>query len=557
MRDQNNKSLLEKIFLKTWHPYFWIVAVAFIVYAKILTCGFNYLDDNAFILNHQFFLKNISNVFEVFKRGFFLSYQDVYYRPLPILSFMFDAQWSGTSPLGYHMTNVIIHALNSCLLFLFFIKLKYRKDLAFFSSLIFAVHPVLTFAIANIPARTELLLGSFAFASFIAYVDLCERKKLRYFCLHLLFFAMALFTKEVAVVLILLYFLYSQLILRENFFSFRSVKLMIGWAVILLFWSWFRHNALHQFTAFSPSQMLVSLFTYLPAAIQLTGKAVFPFNLSVFPTMRDTTFAYGIISLALLAIGLFLSKQKRWPHIIFGFFWFISFLLLPFIVFSNLEFISEHRLYLPLAGFMIMLFEIDTIKAFNIKNKYYAIVIGLIILILAMITLNYAGNFKDRITFWESAARTSPHSSFVHKNLGAMYYLDGLLDKAESEYKISLKLNPFEPMAHNNLGLIYLDKGMFKESEEEYKKELAINPLYDNAYFNLGLLYARENRLKEAEYLWKKTLEINPDYIDAYKYLIIYYYGKKDLYQTKYYIERLQKRGIQVDPEFLKTLNLK
>jgi protein O-GlcNAc transferase len=198
-------------------------------------------------------------------------------------------------------------------------------------------------------------------------------------------------------------------------------------------------------------------------------------------------------------------------------------------------------------GFIILLLEMDLIrKNIDLHKKGLAISVLVVVAFSAM-TFIHSGNFSDRISFWESAVRTSPRHPLAHRNLGAMYYLDGIPGKAEVEYKRALELNPYEPMVHNNLALIYMNANRFKESESEFQIEIIINPTYDNAYCNLGLLYYKEGRFREAEAQWKRTLEINPDFIDAYKCLIIYYYGRKEYGLANYYIGELQKRGVRIN----------
>jgi protein O-mannosyl-transferase len=94
-----------------------------------------------------------------------------YYRPMMTISLILDAQIGGASPFIYHFTDIVIHLLASCLLFLFFKKLNYRKDLSFFFALIFAIHPVLSQAVGWIPGRNDTLLTVFILLAFIAFID--------------------------------------------------------------------------------------------------------------------------------------------------------------------------------------------------------------------------------------------------------------------------------------------------------------------------------------------------------------------------------------------------
>ena len=558
----NNTDLTENIFLKTWRPYVWIIALGFIIYAQTLSFNFTYLDDNALIVDNYHVLKNISNIFQVFKQDVFRSSVDAYYRPVLTVSFMLDAQLGGAAPFIYHLANTLIHLLASCLLFILLVKLRYSAELAFFCSLIFTVHPVLTQAVAWIPGRNDSLLAVFVLLAFIAFMNFIETKNWAYYFWHIFFFTLALFTKESAPVLALMCLLYLHLIIKEKLISFNKGILTIGWVVIITFWFLMRMNAFRSPFGLTTSELGQSLWANFPAAIQFIGKSIFPFNLSVLPLIKDTTFIYGCIALITLAGLIFLSKKRRYNYVAFGASWFILFLL-PTLFFHNpsipfgLDFHLEHRMYLPLIGLIIVLLETDLIKGLDFKNKKAWILGALVILLFSALTYNHSSNFKNRLSFWKKASETSPHSPLAHRNLGAMYYLSGKYDNAETEYKKALELSPNEPMVHNNLGLIYMNRGRLKDAEIEFLKEYVINPLWDNLHYNLGLLYAREGRLKEAEAQWKKTLEINPDHADALYRLAVYYYGEKDYALARRYILEARKRGVQIDPDFIKAIDVK
>ena len=107
-------------------------------------------------------------------------------------------------------------------------------------------------------------------------------------------------------------------------------------------------------------------------------------------------------------------------------------------------------------------------------------------------------NFKDNISFWSFAVLKSPNSPMTHRNLGAMLYFDGQLEKAEKQYNRALDLNPLEPMAHNNLGVIYRDNGNFDMAEAEFLAELELK--HSSSYYlaqdNLDYLLILKNKLR-------------------------------------------------------------
>ena len=578
--------------LKAWYPYILIIIVGFMLYFPTLFFKFTYLDDNPLILDNQIFLKNLSNILVAFKEGLFAIHPSaaIYYRPILTISFMLDAQLSGVNPIIYHFSNIIFHLIASSLVYLFLCRLGYKKELSFIFALIFTIHPVLTQAVAWIPGRNDVLLTIFVLSSFIFLINFLNKGRWYQALLHLLFFTLAFFTKESALVLILMGAIYLGLIKPGKVTASNLIILGTGWS--LIWFGWFLLRKFASLYSIELSFILKLIIINSPAIIIYIGKLLLPFNLSVLPIIQDSTKIYGFLTIIILIIFLYRTKEKRYNFIIFGLAWFLLFLL-PSFIRPNTKVVAdfiEHRVYLPMVGFIILLLETDFIKNLNIKKRINQLIIILILLILSLITLSHSENFRNGLNFWQNAVKHSPHSALAHVGLGDMYCLDGLLDKAEAELRTSLALTSQLTGAHDRLGFIYMAKNMPKEAEEEYKKELKINPFSDRSYYNLGVIYDKQGNFKEAEKLWKKTLEINPnydkacfnlsclyyeqgrvkeagklwektleinpDFIDAYYNLIIYYHKQNDESKVKYYIEQLNKRGVNLTPEFLERLNV-
>ncbi len=511
--------------LRDVHIYAMISILGFALYARSLFFEFTYFDDNVLVLDNLPFLQDLRNIFSAFTMEVFhiLHGSAAYYRPLLTISFMPDALIGGSAPFMYHLTNVVIHLIASCLVYKLLRTLKYAKAIALFASLLFVVHPVLTQAVAWIPGRNDSLMTIFVLACFITFIQYSQSKRILPFVLCIVFFTCALFTKETALVIPVIFFLY--LVANNSLSKIIITRLGSGFVVSGVVWAVLRHFALKNPIPMTTQDMIQSVVNNAPASIQLLGKALFPFNLSVLPIIQDTTFIWGAISLTIV-IGLLIaefvlwnkSRNKNLMMMFFGLIWFVAFLF-PSFIRPNPTIVAdfiEHRLYLPIIGLIIFLIEshISVVLKRVPRDILYGVGI-IIILLFSTLTLVHGSNFANRLIFWKNAAETSPDSPLAQRNLGAMYFLDNEYDLAEKYFKMSLTLNTDEQMAHNNLGLIYMNRGKFAEAEKEYKQELDVNPSYDNAHFNLGILYYKMGRSQEAVKLWKKTLEINPDYADA------------------------------------------
>ncbi|MGA2506275.1 MAG: tetratricopeptide repeat protein [Chitinispirillaceae bacterium] len=561
--------------LKPGWPYIFFCAAVVFVYCRLLFFGYTYLDDNIFILDGNWFLRNPANIGKVFLTEVF-HFQHAaaaYYRPLLTLSFMLDAQLGGISPVIYHLTNMLLHGAAVCLLFAFLKTFGVRAPAAFALSLIFAVHPVLAQAIAWIPGRNDSLLAVFVLSAAMMFLRYWENGKFRYLLLHSLFFACGLFTKESMAFFPFLCGLWALLtVIFTGPASPRSflqrllgkmpclAGLFAAWMLPGVLWFSLRTIALANPVHYPLEDAVKSLLNNSPALLMYCGKILFPFNLSVLPILRDSTLAYGIAAIVLLSAAVIVyavrfrkgnSKaplpQEQIPFealLLFGFIWFLLFLVPSFIQ-PNAHYPAdflEHRTYIPLIGLLLAAGRTPFINSINFSKVSSWIFAGCIVFLFVHITTRHIGVFNDRISFWKNAVAHSPHHPLAHKNLGVMYYLDGKMDLAEKEYAAALELYPQETMVHNNLGVIYKVRKDYLKAEEEFKKELEINPNYDNALFNWGVLCYEAGNKKEAETLWLKTLQVNPDFFEAMRKLYLYYRDIGDSVNETLYRNKITRR---------------
>ncbi len=528
----------KNIFSSAKIRYALIAVIGFLLYAKTLFYGFTYLDDNVWLQDYGWLLKHASNAAALFTNPDLVS--GVFYRPLLSLSFMMDAQWAGDQLLPYHLTNILIHILNSCLVFHLFKKLGYDERMAFVFALIFTVHPALTQAVVWIPGRTDSFLALWILLSFLFFINFLNHRKWPDYFFHVLFWIAALLVKETAIALPVLCALYWFLIFRGHKDQRKLALFFFVWGLLAAALFIVRKQILPESALITKDAAVATMVENIPSFISYLGKIIFPFNLSVLPINADTRLIGGWLALAALSLSLSVSRAKRMNYIFFGIMWFVVFLT-PSLLLSFIN--HEYRLYLPILGILIVLLEADVFKRALASRNLKWIFVALIAC-LAVKNLVYSGEFKNRWAFWNNAVKNSPHSPLAHRNLGAMMHLSGQLEKAEAHYKEALKLNPQEKMVHNNLGLIHVNRGEFVEAEREYKQEIMMNPAYDNVYYNLGVLYLQTGRPEEAEASWKAVVKINPNFVDVYAPLALLYIHQKRYTEADASVKELQKRGV-------------
>ncbi|HUM45730.1 MAG TPA: tetratricopeptide repeat protein [Chitinophagales bacterium] len=504
-----------------------IATLALLVYLPSLSYQLTYYDDATLIENMRQFIAGKNSFYQIFSQSVFgspVNGGDYFYRPLLTLSFYLNALAGGESLKGFYFINILLHIAACWLLYAFLLKMKFDSQLALIAAAIFTLHPALVQAVAWIPGRNDSLLTVFALGSLLFLIKFLEEGKTFSLLLHLLFFFLSLLTKETAVLLPVLYFIVwrisgtnNTVIETEQQTRVGLPAIIISWILLTVVFFLVRRAVLGSSVGLPLSFTVENFFNNLPALLQYIGKMLLPFNLSTFPILKDTSYLFGIITVAALSYFLITSKKRRENYVLLGSCWLFLFLF-PAILRTSSDYESvflEHRLYFPLIGFMLLWVETDLVKKFKWESDISKIISGFIILLFAFLTYTNSKNYKDEFSYWSKAVASSPNASFAHRGLGTSYLTSGKNAEAEKEYQTALQLNPDLKEVRNNLGRIYLNTGQTEKAEKLFNDELSINPDNAVAWYNLALLRLDQKNIPQAETLIRKSLSIDPSYLDA------------------------------------------
>ena len=183
------------------------VLLGIVCFLNTLPNGFTY-DDNAIVRTNPR-IRSLTNFHDIWLTDWWFQpapdepvvnpSRDRLYRPLTLYSFAINYAVGGLDPLGYHLVNVILHAL-TCGLVWFFARRLLRDDaLAALAAVIFAVHPVHCEAVAGIVGRGEILAALFLLAGLLAILPRSGPPSPARVGVASLLFLAALLAKETAV----------------------------------------------------------------------------------------------------------------------------------------------------------------------------------------------------------------------------------------------------------------------------------------------------------------------------------------------------------------------
>lgn len=593
---QINFQSVEKTLQNNFKCFLIFLLLSLLLFFKSIFYEYTFLDDKKLIVDNYYILKDISNIGTLFSRDIFLStpYENVpYYRPILSVSFMIDILISGYNSLYFsHLTNILYHSIGAWLFFLLIRKFHYNIHVCFLLTVIFLVHPVLTQAVAWIPGRGDTLLGILVFSSLLFLINYIEKQKIIYFILYALFLILSLFTKESAIVLPFVCLVFLLMKKNKNirvYLSFISV-----WLVAIIGWSLIRNlvieNSRHDYF----ENIMDNIFSNSPVIIQSLGKIILPFQLSVLPSIPDTPWVLGLISTLVLVnvLFVFMKKVQSRELLFFGIIIFLFFLL-PSMIIRDPSMIGhdyqfEHRLYIPLAGFLIFISNFLQIENDEKTLQSFYLFGGFMALILFTLTFFYENNFKNRMAFWSNAVKTAPNSHASHVNmgstfstyrqfdlainelnhalsikpddggifceLGAVYLKLNNLDFADYYLKKGLSLDSTSYIGYSNLAVVYLNSEKYDTALIYLSKALQLIPNHVNTLGNLGYCYLKTQQYDMAESTWKKALEYDPMHLQSHQNLTFFYAERKRYSEAIEHARIFVEMGGELDERFMGEL---
>jgi protein O-mannosyl-transferase len=462
-----------------------VAAAAVLVHGPCVAFDFTYLDDRDLIVEDHAFLAQPASVLRAFGRSYLhvVDAQHAYYRPLVTVSYALDARLSGLRPFGYHLTNVVLHAIASLLFLALARRLALGPIVPGLAALVFAVHPALAPAVAWIPGRNDSLLAVFALGAWLLFLREAARPSWFHRLFHLALFWLALLTKETAVVIPVVCAAHLALVepgawprLRRS----RSLWVLAGgWALGIA-----GRLLIHPYSGGGAARDVVHNLPLMAASL---GQLTLPVNPAPFSVTADLPIWPGLLAGALIATATCTVPGIRPRVVALG---AAAFVLLssPALAVPG-ALVQNSRLYLPACGVLVALAEI--VRALARERTVLVAFSGVTVVALAAITVAYEGTFRDRRAFAHAVVAAAPHSPLAHFCLGQSYQLDGDADRALAEYRMALALGAAYGV-HNNIAVLYMANARWPEAEHELREELAIDPLYAPANRNLDIVLRRE-----------------------------------------------------------------
>ncbi len=564
-----------------------IACLATAIYSNTFYSPFVFDDLHSIVRNPK--IKDISH---------FLTWKAITYpRVLVDFTFALNYYFGELNVFGYHLVNLLIHIINGILVYFLALNIlthlvpasqsairnsqfAIRNSqsailLSFFTALIFITHPIQTQAVTYIVQRYTSMAAMFYLAAVLFFI--LGRKLQIHNLIHkaLIFFVLtgicaicAFLSKQntaslPAAILLVEYILFDR--------SWAGWKKKLKWivpacAVFLVFIFYvliLKGNVnfgrlledvstkTRDISGISRWEYLCTQFNVLVIYIRLlffpVGQSVdymYPFKSGFFDGLTPLAFLF----LLGLVAASFWQRNKR-PVITLAILWFFITLSVESSIFPIRDALFEHRLYLPIFGFALL---ISWFVSWIVQSKvrWNLIVIPVVILCLSVATFQRNQVWQHPVDLWFDALAQNPKNHRVHNNLGYALDKQKKFKRAIQHYQKALDIYPRYADAHLNFGLALAKTGHLDKAIAHFSKAAELEPKLAKAHFNLALAMQMRGKLHKAQIHYQKALKIRPEYLQAHLNLSNIM-AQKNEYQKA--IEHLEK-VLQIDSKHFDAL---
>jgi len=537
---------------------FGVALLTFLAYLPSITNDFVNWDDNVNIINNVH-IRSLNWAF--FKWAFTDTYLS-YWQPLNWLTHAIDYSLWELNPFGHHLTNTLLHAVNTFIVVSLVFKLvefsrriQLRDGLlplldrrgvlvtAGVTGLLFGLHPLNVESVAWVTGRPGMLSAFFYLLSIFTYLgsvalrgqnetpDRCTEAQ---YVLSLVFFALSLASKPMAITLPLVLLLLDWYLTRIELSApgiRKAILRIIPYCVlafavsmVAVFSEKISSSAAAQMIVPLPDRLLViakSLLLYLVrivVPVDLIPYYEYPDRISL---LSAEYFVPVLLVICITAVCiLLLKKQKIW-FVIWGYF---IITLLPVIGLIKVRsvYMADRYVYLSIIGPMLILglgaarlWTNSGVK--GISRWIMAVLAAALLLAMTSLTVRQEGVWKSSLIMWNYIIARKPlRYPVAYHNRSILFVDAGEYERAIEDANQALTLAPEYPDAYHNRGNAFAGKGNFARAIADYSRAISLKPADAVIYNSLGLAFAARGEFDSAIEAYGKAISLRPDYGDAF-----------------------------------------
>jgi Flp pilus assembly protein TadD len=449
------------------------------------------------------------------------------WHPLTWLSHMLDVQLFGLKPAGHHFTNLLLHALNTMLLFLLLRTMTGAMWRSAIAAALFALHPLHVESVAWVAERKDLLSTFFLFLTLQAYAGYAKQPGLKKYLSVMGLFVLGLMAKPMLVTLpfVLLLLDYWPLNRLDMDGTSREQRISVFTRLVREKIPLFLLSALSSaMTLFAQTGAIWNLAEIpLPARlgnalisyVKYLWLTLWPMNLAViypYPaSIKGSEILLALAVLIIISAGVFLAAKKH-RYLPVGWLWYLG-TLVPVIgiVQVGSQAMADRYTYIPLIGIFILLVwgGHDLFVRLKWNARAAELTAAGLIVLLMLLSLRQVGYWKDGATLFRHTIGVTAENHIAHNNLGIALAHQGKKDGAAVHFREALRISPAYADALYNLALHCQKEGKVDEAIVHYRQLIRVRPSPD-AMNNLAVALMSRGRFDEAAGQLLKILQEDP-----------------------------------------------
>ena len=514
-----------------------ICAIAFLCYAQTLAFPFVY-DDKYLITENRYITSfhYLPRFFTVHLWDSFNVHLVNFYRPFLLAWSLINHELFGFHPIGWHLTNVILHTAATYLLCVLVEKFSRDKGTAVIAGLLFAIHPVHLEVVAWASAASEMLLAVFVLGSLLCYMKSREgHSERRWLIMAWLFYAGALLSKETAVIMpvMILALVWLEPDAQQNLLSksSESLKAAVPFALMVLVYfaiRWYVFGTEH-YESFNKLGIATMLWT-IPLVICFYLKLlVFPFRLSPLYDVPDVQsaaqmiFILPVLLITAIGVAIFVwwnrDRSRVIPFACLWSLWLIPALYLR--AFSSDKKVGDRYVYLASIGFCILVAAAIRRIRIPARQTFAGPIAQVTATLLAAVVLIYGTLSQE--TYWSSdvllfyrALEIAPKNDTAKENLSASLMTQEHFTQAVPLLLDVEKNQPQRWSILNYLGISYYHLGEYPKAVDYLSRAIAIDPTDAREHTYMALTLLKLHKRDLAMDSFQDSLRIKPDQMECH-----------------------------------------
>lgn len=476
-----------------------LVLLVVFIYAQVHSHAFIHYDDPEYVSRNAHVLNGLtwSGI-----QWAFTSVHAAYWHPVTWMSHMLDVSLFGQNAGRHLLVNVLLHAANAVLLFLWLQAMTGAFWRSSIVAALFAAHPLHVESVAWVAERKDVLSALFMLLALHGYTRWVRARSKPAYAASIVAFILGLLSKPMLV-------------------TFPFVLLLLDW------WPFKRRALIEKipyFAAIVPiiaitltTQNVAMAGANVPLSIRLAnaaiayvkylGKTIWPSSLAIIYPYQLTVSLAAATFCALLLVAItaaVILLRNRAPWLTVGWLWFAG-TLVPVIglVQVGMQSMADRFTYIPHIGlFVAIVWGIGALTERSTEARTLAaLASAAAVVALAIVAYVQTGRWTDSITLFEHTIAVTENNKLAHINLGAAYYDAGAHERAEEQYRAAEGFKPAD-VQHLGLALALTAQGKLDAAYPEAKAAHEANPNNADAASTLGTIeLARGNAVAAAPLL--------------------------------------------------------